>query len=562
MRLFKRLHFWIAAFVALTMAVFIYAAWPGKSTFTISPETTYVTEPIDAQGYVDYPTALNQRLSEGVDPKQNAMVLIWQALGPKPEQAFMPPEYYRWLNAPSPPEEGEYFLTSDKFIDEIALPNQMFFFEEEDDDFVGPPREDESKVAWNERFAECAKRPWSSRSEPKVAEWLKRNEKPLALVVEASKRPRYFNPMVSKSQDANSARLIASLLPMIQSCRGLASALSCRAMKRIDERDFDGAWQDLQACHRLGRSISRGATLIEHLIGVAITAIATNGEVRLLSAADHPPERLRQWQAEARQVPPLAPVADKLELGERFSGLDALQSIAAGMPNAERLFAMQHGTNELKGLSTGQPFTRSIDFDPAFRDMNRFYDQMAAACRQPDRPVRKRELAALVADFQQRNVEHEGRSTIGIMAMSKAKRGERIGFVMMDLLAPAIGKLLAAAERTEQMLLNRDVAIALALYRAEHKRYPETLEELAPQYLATVPLDLFAGQPLNYQRIETGYLLYSIGVNERDEAGRWIDDDPKGDDPRVRMPVTEPKKIEREPRRLPVPPGGSRFDDF
>ena len=39
---------------------------------------------------------------------------------------------------------------------------------------------------------------------------------------------------------------------------------------------------------------------------------------------------------------------------------------------------------------------------------------------------------------------------------------------------------------------------------------------------------------------ENGYLLYSIGVNEIDEGGHWVDDEPRGDDPRVRMPLTEP----------------------
>src|SRR6516225_3610527 len=42
-----------------------------RGKFTISKETTYVTEPLDRYGYIDYARALNQRLSQGVTPENN-----------------------------------------------------------------------------------------------------------------------------------------------------------------------------------------------------------------------------------------------------------------------------------------------------------------------------------------------------------------------------------------------------------------------------------------------------------------------------------------------------------
>jgi hypothetical protein len=105
MRLRRVRRYWPAIPIVL-VALLVYAAWPGSSTFTISPETTYITGPLDAEGYVDYPAALNERLSKGVTPENNANVLIWQALGPRPEGRPMPPEYFRWLGVEQPPEEG------------------------------------------------------------------------------------------------------------------------------------------------------------------------------------------------------------------------------------------------------------------------------------------------------------------------------------------------------------------------------------------------------------------------------------------------------------------------
>src|SRR5260370_37938042 len=105
----------------LFLAPLVYAAWPGSSTFTVSPETTYITEPLDKDGYPDYVTALNQRLSQGVTPENNANVLIWQALGPHPEGTTMPAEYFQRLRVPEPPEQGERLGPWEKYLKEKVI---------------------------------------------------------------------------------------------------------------------------------------------------------------------------------------------------------------------------------------------------------------------------------------------------------------------------------------------------------------------------------------------------------------------------------------------------------
>src|SRR5216683_622251 len=112
-RIMRRRRLWttLLGILVSLAASLICAAWPGTSTFTVGTETTYVTEPLDKHGYVDYVTALNQRISKGITPEKNANVLIWQALGPRPEGGTMPPEYFQWLGVESPPEEGDYWIS-------------------------------------------------------------------------------------------------------------------------------------------------------------------------------------------------------------------------------------------------------------------------------------------------------------------------------------------------------------------------------------------------------------------------------------------------------------------
>ena len=55
-----------------------------------------------------------------------------------------------------------------------------------------------------------------------------------------------------------------------------------------------------------------------------------------------------------------------------------------------------------------------------------------------------------------------------------------------------------------------------------------------------MPGDVFTGKPLVYRLDGAGYVFYSVGMNGKDDGGRGFDDDPPGDDIRVRMPVPRP----------------------
>ncbi len=64
------------------------------------------------------------------------------------------------------------------------------------------------------------------------------------------------------------------------------------------------------------------------------------------------------------------------------------------------------------------------------------------------------------------------------------------------------------------------VAIALERFRLARGEYPESLDELAPQFIPKLPHDIINGQPLHYHRTSDGqFVLYSVGWNEADDGG-------------------------------------------
>lgn len=66
------------------------------------------------------------------------------------------------------------------------------------------------------------------------------------------------------------------------------------------------------------------------------------------------------------------------------------------------------------------------------------------------------------------------------------------------------------------------VDCAIRRYRFANATYPESLRELVPEYLGSVPNDPFADQPLSYKRQADGYYLYSFGHNRVDDHGERL----------------------------------------
>ncbi len=82
----------------------------------------------------------------------------------------------------------------------------------------------------------------------------------------------------------------------------------------------------------------------------------------------------------------------------------------------------------------------------------------------------------------------------------------------------------------DQTILRLVIAeYALDLFQEQQGVYPDALAELVPDILPYEPIDPFSDKPLVYRRDQDGYLLYSIGHDQRDDgsrpmADRWASD--------------------------------------
>jgi hypothetical protein len=88
-----------------------------------------------------------------------------------------------------------------------------------------------------------------------------------------------------------------------------------------------------------------------------------------------------------------------------------------------------------------------------------------------------------------------------------------------------IGHNIAKAETYRRLAR---LACGLEEYHIAHGQYPDNLDDL-PDLPAHLNQEVLSEEPLRYQRKGDGYLLYSIGWNQKDDGGVIAKDDREGD---------------------------------
>ena len=92
--------------------------------------------------------------------------------------------------------------------------------------------------------------------------------------------------------------------------------------------------------------------------------------------------------------------------------------------------------------------------------------------------------------------------------------------ILLRTFMPALDRIITMDLRNIAGLRTAQAAIAIQRYRLATGKFPETLNDLVPDYLELVPTDPFDGKELRYKKLETGYFVYSIGEDLSDDGGK------------------------------------------
>lgn len=312
---------------------------------------------------------------------------------------------------------------------------------------------------------------------------------------------------------------LSVIFPHFSKFREFARLLVAEGKWRKREGDIDGAVESQITALKLVRRIGDEPSLIGFLVQGAIFAIAFGGLRQILSDADASPKtyqalmsELQAWDIDRDFLQALRSdrvfviatcewmrrkasrrMTPELVEGELKVNLAIFLKDKSSLVAQNELKALRHLNAVIDIARKGEPY----DWN-AIKQLEEQWEQEVAG------PVKSMNLMGMELIWDEK-------------AIAKA-------------LVPTYSKIFHRAASFHAMQRISQTAVALRLYRHEHGRYPETLEELVPKYLRSVPVDPFDGKPLRYKRLQNGFKVWSVGENMKDEGGvegerRWIEGD-------------------------------------
>ena len=290
-----------------------------------------------------------------------------------------------------------------------------------------------------------------------------------ALVSANSAALAKFIPALSKPYVNPPVRSIEQTMPYYGQFRNFARLLRLKS----EVEAAQGQWQDSEETAldavRLGSDIPHGTPILGELVGISCEAIG----------------RRSAW-------PPI----DHLSADEARKDIIQLQGIQANEVSLSDVFLQEKWYGQACLLEFGRKdFYKSpvgtIMLHSGLYNYSHYMDQLIESSRLPYRsrpaspPIPHDMLSAIIAPV-----------------------------------FAGVGVKYTDNETQNQLML---VSLALQAYKADHAAYPNSLSQLVPAYLKSVPDDPFANAgPLRYHRTGSTYILYSVGPDGKDDGGKAI----------------------------------------
>ena len=317
------------------------------------------------------------------------------------------------------------------------------------------------------------------------AEWIRANERSLRLFAEATRIKECYFPR----QAEESGMLISARLPHRGGVRSMYKLLKARAERRFDAGDVAGATEDICVILHAAQHLRAQPNTIEFQVATGMSAGAYWS--------------VREFVVSVRDPLVCRTIIDRLRRIDR----------APAIPKTHLLIARVHlwETVQQRPDDPENPYKTQRDIDIAVAEAVRIYEQRERLFAEPYRKARE------LYEKLQGDDEHIKEN------IDETREGE-VGRTMIRLLAsismPSEWKM---AINFRRLIADRNATyliLTIHAYKAKHGRWPKSLTEAAPGELAEFHSDPFSNRDFVYRLDDGKPLLYSVGINGKDDAGK------------------------------------------
>jgi hypothetical protein len=474
----------------------------------VSKQTTYLTAPLAADGLPDYAAAIDAELKKGVTPQNNGAVPFLEAMwtddtagkyyGYSPDQTKL---LAAALGVPLPPPSGSRFADRES----KAMKQRAKQLIESRSSPGSPPIDLQSDEV--DELVEPQRR-WTRSELPFLAKWVDENAAAFELLHEAASRSDWYMP--SYFADAGPRGAMSSLnMSSVASSRQAQRCLAVRSGLYLGEGSQDRAAADVVAMLKLAtRGWNRDRLLIDDLVCVACIGVGIRQALQLADHTTTPPAALRTVLAEVQAA------GNAIDLGRTYDRHERLYSLSTVIDYACRATPIEDAFPSTSDAMARMARATSVDWNEVLIAHNDYLDSTVAIARLSDWSTRWKAAKRLDQCHDKFDARWGSRLFGGAVA-----RGRELGHDLLCLGMSPFSSMVRAVDTHRTRCQLATLAIACAIHRAEKGAYPDKLEQLVPDVLPSLPVDLYHGKPFVYRKTADGFLLSSCGPNGVDDGG-------------------------------------------
>ena len=356
---------------------------------------------------------------------------------------------------------------------------------------------------WDEPYRQL------SNEDPILRRYLQRHESTLDQLSPILERPVFANYYYSGE---NEQSLLSVLLPLASTCREYGRVLKLRVSVALAEGRIGDAIADAKQIHRLGRHFMHASgTVVEMNVGIAISGTATNVLLEILSNPATTLDDLSVISDAVNSAPPVSGIKP-LDVVERLMVLQIAERLerngAAGAARPLMVHKWEKADNTIVP-TLGMTFT---DWPELYRAINRHFDEHTDVLLIADDAQRRAAIKALDRDAGTFRFHNED-------SIEQSLGNRSVWYLIDKVFLSHTNRYMRQLEfaRIENEVLN--LCLALKRFSLEHRRYPDSLDELTGEYLDRIPVDFGTGLRVGYVPLEAGCVVYTSGRNQEDNQG-------------------------------------------
>jgi hypothetical protein len=295
-------------------------------------------------------------------------------------------------------------------------------------------------------------------------------------------------------------------MPHLEKMREAAKLLRLYAVRQAEKGEADAAVATTIDAIQTARAVESDPLRIARIVGLMCEGHARGGVKRILEC--RPSERACRDLIAAIDARRPAGELSRALRGERASGIEYFEALRRGQ----------------------KPAFFDFDYDGERRERE-LYEKARAHCPwilDRDETTFIETMEELIDVAANAGKRSSWDATRAIWKRCEVSRSRFVPFHLITrTIIPIEAQLIHQEVFAEVHRSTSRAAVALALFRARHGRFPDRLDELVPEVLPDVPQDPWAERPLRYRREGSGFVVYSIGEDLIDGGGP---DQPAGEE--------------------------------